>query len=105
MSTIETMPESAVRIVRREDKDNEELPITYYSLMVGDEEVAELNKYDGEWQVVIGEAIYGNGATLVDAITDAFTTGLNDMKKTIDYAKAIAVEHGAELMRLAEACK
>lgn len=94
---------SAVKIVRQEDRDAEEVPFICYGLIVDDEEYAELNEYDdGSWQVVFGEQIYGHGNTLAAAMNDALTNGLNDAQATVNLVKDIAVKHGDEIMRLAE---
>ena len=111
MSAIETIPE--VRITPAPSLNwftsNGE-PVDAHVVNIGNK-TARLqhfirpDKTSDSWLFTFGDHLQGYGRTAAEAIHNAFGSRLDKMQSEVNDAKSIAVEHGAELMRLAEACK
>lgn len=111
MSTIETMPEVTITPAPSLNwfTSNGE-PVCTHVVDIGNK-TARLHHFirpdrtSDSWLFTFGEHLQGYGKTAAEAIHNAFGNRLDKMQSEANAAKAIAVEHGAELMRQAEACK
>ena len=105
MSAVETMP--AVTITKSDKSDEERV---VYVFAINGESIGTINHYldmhGSSWQACLFfSELFGHGKSAKEAIFEAFGKRLEDMQGYINRAKAISVEHGDELMKLAEELK